>query len=397
MAPPRPGSRAGRPARRRPAADTIRGCHPSIDRFAWHPEPDLLGFSDPSSAVCRGTSRGRCVGGRPRLPLRPRLRPGDGRLRRLRWVCAGRSSARAAEPGPAPTDPTPSADLLDEFRTRVAPAPAQRLPPALAQLLHAAAARHVDRRRAARPGRAAGRRRLARRADGGVRRGGGRPLAVRPRRLRAGQLRAADLGRRDGQLHRDGARSRHPPARGFGARPARPAGATSRASRVYTSDQTHFSIARALDELGFPADTLVVVPADDAVPAPRRSPSREAIARDRAAGLTPLAISAVAGSTNTGSVDLSPTSPTSPRREGLWLHVDAAYGGAARLSPRDAGRVAGLELADSVTVDPHKWFFQAYDIGGLRRPRRVAARSRRSAVAGPSTTAVARRRRAAGP
>ena len=51
--------------------------------------------------------------------------------------------------------------------------------------------------------------------------------------------------------------------------------------------------------------------------------------------------------------------------EDLWLHVDAAYGGAARLSKRDGGRVADLERADSVTVDPHKWFFQAYDIGGL--------------------------------
>ena len=55
----------------------------------------------------------------------------------------------------------------------------------------------------------------------------------------------------------------------------------------------------------------------------------------------------------------------SPRREGLWFHVDAAYGGAARLSARDAARVPGLHLADSVTVDPHKWFFQAYDVGAL--------------------------------
>jgi glutamate/tyrosine decarboxylase-like PLP-dependent enzyme len=52
-------------------------------------------------------------------------------------------------------------------------------------------------------------------------------------------------------------------------------------------------------------------------------------------------------------------------REGLWFHVDAAYGGAARLSARDAARVPGLHLADSVTVDPHKWFFQAYDLGAL--------------------------------
>ena len=58
------------------------------------------------------------------------------------------------------------------------------------------------------------------------------------------------------------------------------------------------------------------------------------------------------------------------RARGLWLHVDAAYGGAARLSRRDAHRVPGLERADCVTVDPHKWFFQAYDIGALVVRRR---------------------------
>src|SRR4029077_1883730 len=68
------------------------------------------------------------------------------------------------------------------------------------------------------------------------------------------------------------------------------------------------------------------------------------------------------------------------KSEGLWLHVDAAYGGAARLSPRDAARVPGLERADSVTVDPHKWFFQAYDIGALvvRRRRDLLATFHRS-------------------
>ncbi len=92
---------------------------------------------------------------------------------------------------------------------------------------------------------------------------------------------------------------------------------------------------------------------------------RQAIARDRAAGHTPLAIVATAGTTNTGSVDAVEDLADLAGREGLWLHVDAAYGGAARLSARDAGRVPALERADSITIDPHKWFFQAYDIGGL--------------------------------
>ncbi len=79
----------------------------------------------------------------------------------------------------------------------------------------------------------------------------------------------------------------------------------------------------------------------------------------------PFAICAVAGSTNTGSVDRTGELAAIAEAEGLWLHVDAAYGGGARLSQRDAGRVADLERADSVTIDPHKWFFQAYDIGAL--------------------------------
>ena len=134
--------------------------------------------------------------------------------------------------------------------------------------------------------------------------------------------------------------------------------------RVYASDQAHFSIARALDELGFPPETLTVVAADDRFRL-RGAAVAEAIARDRGAGLLPIAVAAVAGSTNTGSVDLIGELADVAEHEGLWLHVDAAYGAAARLSARDASRVPDLERADSVTVDPHKWFFQAYDVGGL--------------------------------
>lgn len=134
--------------------------------------------------------------------------------------------------------------------------------------------------------------------------------------------------------------------------------------RVYASDQAHFSIGRALDELGFPPETLVVVPADEAFRL-QGAAVEAAIERDRGRGLRPLAIAAVAGSTNTGSVDATAELSEVARRHGLWLHVDAAYGAAARISSREAWRVPDLELADSVTVDPHKWLFQAYDIGGL--------------------------------
>lgn len=149
-----------------------------------------------------------------------------------------------------------------------------------------------------------------------------------------------------------------------------PRGRDLEGARVYASDQAHFSIARALDELGFPTDTLAIVPAGDDFRL-RGAPVEAAIRRDRAAGLTPFAIAAVAGSTNTGSVDAIGELADVAAAEGLWLHVDAAYGGAARLSARDRDRVAALERADSVTVDPHKWFFQAYDIGGLMVRDRV--------------------------
>ena len=135
-------------------------------------------------------------------------------------------------------------------------------------------------------------------------------------------------------------------------------------ARVYVSDQAHFSFQRALGTLGFPDAALVSVPSDSAFRL-QAAPVAEAVAADRAAGLLPLAVVATAGTTNTGSVDAIPDLAALAAGEGLWFHVDAAYGGAARLSERDAGRVPGLELADSVTIDPHKWFFQAYDIGGL--------------------------------
>jgi aromatic-L-amino-acid decarboxylase len=134
--------------------------------------------------------------------------------------------------------------------------------------------------------------------------------------------------------------------------------------RVYVSDQGHFSIRRSLDTLGFPGDTLVPVSSDERFRL-QAEPVAAAVARDRAAGLTPLAIAATAGTTNTGAVDALADLADLAAREQLWLHVDAAYGGGAMLSGRLAGQLAGLERADSVTIDPHKWFFQAYDIGGL--------------------------------
>ncbi|MET1012324.1 MAG: pyridoxal-dependent decarboxylase, partial [Actinomycetota bacterium] len=149
----------------------------------------------------------------------------------------------------------------------------------------------------------------------------------------------------------------------------RPRGAALDGIRVYASDQTHFSVERAVDVLGFPEGTLRILPSDVDFRL-QATPVATAIAEDRAAGLMPLAICAVAGSTNTGSIDDIPALADLAQREDLWLHVDAAYGAAARLSAREGRKLPGLERADSLTVDPHKWLFQPYDIGGLLVRRR---------------------------
>ncbi len=133
---------------------------------------------------------------------------------------------------------------------------------------------------------------------------------------------------------------------------------------VYTSDQTHSSVARALRVLGFRPEQLRTIPSD----ADFRldlALLREAVADDRAAGRTPFCVVATAGTTNTGAVD--PLEPLADlcQREALWLHVDGAHGAAAVLSERGRARVRGIERADSLTLDPHKWFFQPYEIGAL--------------------------------
>ena len=153
----------------------------------------------------------------------------------------------------------------------------------------------------------------------------------------------------------------------LGGAPPRGAGLAN--ARVYASDQAHFSVERAIDLLGFPEGTLRIVPSDDAFRL-QAAPVAAAVADDRAAGLTPFAICAVAGSTNTGSIDDVTALADLAERERLWLHVDAAYGAAARLSAREAPKLPSLERADSLTVDPHKWLFQPYDIGGLLLKRR---------------------------
>lgn len=141
----------------------------------------------------------------------------------------------------------------------------------------------------------------------------------------------------------------------------------------YTSDQRHASVDRAVRLLGFPREAMRIVPADSSFRTPPDA-FEKAIREDRAAGRMPLAIVAHAGTTNTGAVDPLEALADLAAAQGLWLHVDAAYGGFAALTARGRELLAGLDRADSVALDPHKWLFQTFECGCVlaREPGRLA-------------------------
>lgn len=134
--------------------------------------------------------------------------------------------------------------------------------------------------------------------------------------------------------------------------------------RVYCSDQAHSSVDKAVILLGLGHEAVVRIPSDDEF---RMRPDLLAahVAADRAAGLHPLAVVATTGTTSTTSVDPVPAIADVCEREGLWLHVDAAYGGAAALVPEMAWVLAGAERADSLVVNPHKWMLTPFDLSVL--------------------------------
>jgi aromatic-L-amino-acid decarboxylase len=141
-------------------------------------------------------------------------------------------------------------------------------------------------------------------------------------------------------------------------------GAHDPRARVYCSAETHSSVAKALRLLGFADEQLrlLAVDADDRLEARALAAALE---QDRAAGLEPLALVANAGTTSSGAVDPLPELAKLCEERGLWMHVDAAYGGAVALSPSHRRLLTGLERADSIAIDPHKWLFQPYGIGCL--------------------------------
>jgi glutamate/tyrosine decarboxylase-like PLP-dependent enzyme len=142
------------------------------------------------------------------------------------------------------------------------------------------------------------------------------------------------------------------------------AGGPSEDSVVYVSDQGHSSLARTARAMGLRQHQIRVLPTDEHW---RLRPERvtAAAGADRRAGRVPIAVCASAGSTSTGAVDPLPGLADVCAAEGLWLHVDAAYGGFAALTPEGRALLAGIERADSVTLDPHKWLFQPFECGGV--------------------------------
>ena len=133
---------------------------------------------------------------------------------------------------------------------------------------------------------------------------------------------------------------------------------------VYMSDQGHSSIARAARVVGFRPDRVRVLPSDGDQRL-RPETVQAAIRADLAAGRRPLLVAAAAGATNTGAIDPLAGLAAVCREHDVWLHVDAAYGGFAALTERGRRALTGLELCDSVTLDPHKWLYQPVGCGCL--------------------------------
>jgi aromatic-L-amino-acid/L-tryptophan decarboxylase len=133
---------------------------------------------------------------------------------------------------------------------------------------------------------------------------------------------------------------------------------------VYVSRETHGAAAKAAALAGFPRENARVVPTT-----PRRTMDpvelRAAIENDERHGLKPCVVVATAGTVNTGAVDELAALADVARRAGCWLHVDAAYGGFFQLTERGRGRFAGIELSDSIALNPHKGMFLPYGTGAL--------------------------------
>jgi len=143
---------------------------------------------------------------------------------------------------------------------------------------------------------------------------------------------------------------------------------------VYSSEERHVSIDKAVDCIGLGRSALRTLPTDSNFEV-RLDALEKAIAQDKQNGIRPMCIVGIFGTTNTGAVDNVRALRAIADREAMWLHMDAAYGGGMLLSHQWSMRDRGLELADSITIDPHKWFYAPLDAGAVlvKDQRRLTA------------------------
>ncbi len=133
---------------------------------------------------------------------------------------------------------------------------------------------------------------------------------------------------------------------------------------IYLSDQAHSSNIKAISILGFRKEQVRIIPTDMEFKFSINK-LKNAIARDKLEGLQPFCLVASSGTTNTGTIDPLDELSAICKAENMWLHVDGAFGAAAILSKNGKKMLKGIEKADSLTIDPHKWLFQPYEIGCL--------------------------------
>jgi len=131
---------------------------------------------------------------------------------------------------------------------------------------------------------------------------------------------------------------------------------------VYASEQCHFSVEKSVDILGLGRKSLRKIETDSRFHI-RLDLLREAIDEDRAEGRVPCCIVGMAGATSTGVIDSLPELAAIAREHNCWFHVDAAYGGGLAFSDRHRDKLRGIELANSITFDPHKWMFVPFACG----------------------------------
>jgi glutamate/tyrosine decarboxylase-like PLP-dependent enzyme len=131
---------------------------------------------------------------------------------------------------------------------------------------------------------------------------------------------------------------------------------------VYCSDQTHSSIERGVRILGYQRDQFRKIPSDDHFRIDLASLKRQ-VEMDRSAGRKPFCVVANAGTTNTGAIDPLSALAEFCNEQNLWLHVDGAFGAAAVFCERGKELLKGLDKVHSLSMDPHKWLFQPFEIG----------------------------------